>query len=149
MNGIQSYLLRLTAAGLICAGASALCGKGKKELVRFCCACVLALAALLPLAKGELRLPDISYQSEVQNTVDEAMTNARKEQIRLAEQALSEDAREFAQQYGIILMAEVRCSDDGIRVERVILRGSQPNGQLTGALAQRFGISADAITWEG
>ncbi|MEA5040775.1 MAG: hypothetical protein VB086_13220 [Clostridiaceae bacterium] len=152
MNGLQAYLLRLTAAGLICAGVDALCGKGKKELVRFCCACVLALVALAPLSKGELQIPTVSYEAEVQAAVDEAVTRSRQAQVDQTQQALARDAEEFARsQYDLSLTATIVCSEAGDTVEQVVLQGDGGTAKaaLTAALAQRFGISAEAIQWEG
>lgn len=151
MSGLQKYLLQLTAAGLVCAGAVALCGKAKKELVRFCCACILALVALAPLTRGEIQLPEITYKAEVQTAVDDAIKRATKEQTAKTEQALAEDAVAFARQYGLSLTAAITCQEDGKVVKQVILNGTANGGKAAfiAALAQRFGIPAESIQWEG
>jgi len=151
MSGLQNYLLQLTAAGLVCAGAVALCGKAKKELVRFCCACILALVALTPLTRGELKLPEVTYEAEVQTAVNDALRRAQQEQAVKAEQALAQDAEAFAKQCGLSLTAAVTCKEDGSGVKRVVLTGTANGGKAAfiSALAQRFGISAESILWEG
>ena len=148
MTGLRIYLLRLVAAGLVCAGASALCPKGKQELLRFCCACILALTALAPLAKADLTLPRLSYQAEMQAAADEAVTRAGAALRKQTELDLAADAERFAAESGLTLSAEVYCvTEKGqLRVSSVALRGAEAPA-FAAALARRFGIEEDAIVW--
>ena len=131
MSGLREYLLRLVAAGLLCAGVTALCPKGKQELLRICCACVLALTALSPLAGGSWTLPERSYETQVRQAADEALARAREARRQQVELSLAHDAQELAANAGLIVTARVSCAeraDGSLAVSGLWLRGRQRPG---------------------
>ena len=74
MKTLVHVLLRLTAAGALCGALLSLGGSGaRKEILRFCCACVMLILVLTTLQGQTLpELPFSAYEAELDQTVEQA-----------------------------------------------------------------------------
>lgn len=148
MSGLRLYLLRLVTAALICAGAAALCPKGRQEILRFCCACILAVVALAPLLRAPLTVPELHFEAAPQAAASQAEARAAEALQAQTAAALAADIEHLAAQQGLRLTAEVTADTaDGVfRVTAVTLKGEKSDG-FTAQIAQRYGVENDGIVW--
>lgn len=153
MTALGKALLRLTAGGLLCAGALSLGGQGaKKELVRFCCACLMLILVMTALPSGQL--PQLSLdarEAELARTVEDAQTQVLEQLLLQTEERLAREVERLASLGGISGTARVICTrqQQEITVERVELELSSapPEGlsRLTETLCRQLAISREQI----
>lgn len=112
MKTLIHSLLRLTAAGVLCGALLSLGGSGaKKEILRFCCACVMLILVLTALQGQTLpELPFSAYEAALDQTVEQARQETLAELLTKTEQGLAEKVKDMAAAHGIACEAHVTCT---------------------------------------
>lgn len=112
MKTLIHSLLRLTAAGVLCGALLSLGGSGaKKEILRFCCACVMLILVLTALQGQTLpELPFSAYETALDQTVEQARQETLAELLTKTEQGLAEKVEDMAAAHGIACEAHVTCT---------------------------------------
>lgn len=112
MKTLIHSLLRLTAAGALCGALLSLGGSGaRKEILRFCCACVMLILVLTALQGQTLpELPFSAYETALDQTVEQARQETLAELLTKTEQGLAEKVEDMAAAHGIACEAHVTCT---------------------------------------
>lgn len=128
--GMGKALLRLAAGGLLCGGALSLGGTGaRRELVRFCSACVMLILVMTTLQNTSL--PQLSYaeqQNVLEQTAEDARLQTLQEVLRQTEADLSREVERLAALENIQCEAHVTCNQQEglVTVETVELWLASP-----------------------
>ena len=126
MKTLIHSLLRLTAAGALCGALLSLGGSGaKKEILRFCCACVMLILVLTTLQGQTLpELPFSAYEAELDQTVEQARQETMTELLHQTQQGLAQEVVRMAAARGISCEAHVTCAlqEGQVTVTQVELR---------------------------
>lgn len=112
MKTLVHVLLRLTAAGALCGALLSLGGSGaRKEILRFCCACVMLILVLTTLQGQTLpELPFSAYEAELDQTVEQARQETMTELLHQTQQGLAQEVVRMAAARGISCEAHVTCA---------------------------------------
>ena len=112
MKTLVHVLLRLTAAGALCGALLSLGGSGaRKEILRFCCACVMLILVLTALQGQTLpELPFSAYEAELDQTVEQARQETMTELLHQTQQGLAQEVVRMAAARGISCEAHVTCA---------------------------------------
>lgn len=112
MKALVHVLLRLTAAGALCGALLSLGGSGaKKEILRFCCACVMLVLVLTTLQGQTLpELPFSAYEAELDQTVEQARQETMTELLHQTQQGLAQEVVRMAAARGISCETHVTCA---------------------------------------
>lgn len=112
MKTLVHVLLRLTAAGALCGALLSLGGSGaRKEILRFCCACVMLILVLTTLQGQTLpELPFSAYEAELDQTVEQARQETMAELLHQTQQGLAQEVVRMAAARGISCEAHVTCA---------------------------------------
>lgn len=153
MKTLIHSLLRLTAAGALCGALLSLGGSGaKKEILRFCCACVMLILVLTTLQGQTLpELPFSAYEAELDQTVEQARQETMTELLHQTQQGLAQEVVRMAAARGISCEAHVTCAlqEGQVTVTQVELRLPElaPAGlqQLMEELPLQLGITREQI----
>ncbi len=153
MKALVHVLLRLTAAGALCGALLSLGGSGaKKEILRFCCACVMLILVLTALQGQTLpELPFSAYEAELDQTVEQARQETMTELLTKTEQGLAEKVEDMAAAHGIACEAHVTCTQQEGQVTVVqvelLLPELAPAGmqKLMEELPLQLGITREQI----
>ena len=154
---MRALLLRLTAGGLICGLALALGGRdGKRELLRFACACVMAILLITGVRGLSWELPENAWENaQLEDLAAQAQAERLDRELEAVAQALSRDAEEQAALLGLDCTARVTCgrAEDGqasITGAHLTLRGGDETARarLGEALALRYGLPPETIEME-
>lgn len=153
MKTLIHSLLRLTAAGALCGALLSLGGSGaKKEILRFCCACVMLILVLTTLQGQTLpELPFSAYEAELDQTVEQARQETMTELLHQTQQGLAQEVVRMAAARGISCEAHVTCAlqEGQVTVTQVelLLPELAPAGlqQLMEELPLQLGITREQI----
>lgn len=153
MKTLIHSLLRLTAAGALCGALLSLGGSGaKKEILRFCCACVMLILVLTALQGQTLpELPFSAYEAELDQTVEQARQETMTELLHQTQQGLAQEVVRMAAARGISCEAHVTCAlqEGQVTVTQVelLLPELAPAGlqQLMEELPLQLGITREQI----
>lgn len=153
MKTLIHSLLRLTAAGVLCGALLSLGGSGaKKEILRFCCACVMLILVLTTLQGQTLpELPFSAYEAELDQTVEQARQETMTELLHQTQQGLAQEVVRMAAAHGIACEAHVTCTrrEGQVTVVQVelLLPELAPAGlqQLMEELPLQLGITREQI----
>lgn len=153
MKTLVHVLLRLTAAGALCGALLSLGGSGaKKEILRFCCACVMLILVLTALQGQTLpELPFSAYEAELGQTVEQARQETMTELLHQTQQGLAQEVVRMAVARGISCEAHVTCAlqEGQVMVTQVelLLPELAPAGlqQLMEELPLQLGITREQI----
>lgn len=153
MKTLVHVLLRLTAAGALCGALLSLGGSGaKKEILRFCCACVMLILVLTTLQGQTLpELPFSAYEAELDQTVEQARQETMTELLHQTQQGLAQEVVRMAAACGISCEAHVTCAlqEGQVTVTQVelLLPELAPAGlqQLMEELPLQLGITREQI----
>lgn len=153
MKALVHVLLRLTAAGALCGALLSLGGSGaKKEILRFCCACVMLILVLTALQGQTLpELPFSAYEAELDQTVEQARQETMTELLHQTQQGLAQEVVRMAAARGISCEAHVTCAlqEGQVTVTQVelLLPELAPAGlqQLMEELPLQLGITREQI----
>lgn len=153
MKTLIHSLLRLTAAGALCGTLLSLGGSGaKKEILRFCCACVMLILVLTTLQGQTLpELPFSAYEAELDQTVEQARQETMTELLHQTQQGLAQEVVRMAAARGISCEAHVTCAlqEGQVTVTQVelLLPELAPAGlqQLMEELPLQLGITREQI----
>lgn len=153
MKTLIHSLLRLTAAGALCGALLSLGGSGaRKEILRFCCACVMLILVLTTLQGQTLpELPFSAYETALDQTVEQARQETLAELLTKTEQGLAEKVEDMAAAHGIACEAHVTCTrrEGQVTVVQVelLLPELAPAGlqQLMEELPLQLGITREQI----
>ena len=153
MKALVHILLRLTAAGALCGALLSLGGSGaRKEILRFCCACVMLILVLTTLQGQTLpELPFSAYEAELDQTVEQARQETLTELLHQTQQGLAQEVVRMASARGISCEAHVTCAlqDGQVTVTQVelLLPELAPAGlqQLMEELPLQLGITREQI----
>ncbi len=153
MKTLIHSLLRLTAAGALCGALLSLGGSGaKKEILRFCCACVMLILVLTTLQGQTLpELPFSAYEAELDQTVEQARQETMRELLHQTQQGLAQEVVRMAAARGISCEAHVTCAlqEGQVTVTQVelLLPELAPAGlqQLMEELPLQLGITREQI----
>lgn len=153
MKTLVHVLLRLTAAGVLCGALLSLGGSGaKKEILRFCCACVMLILVLTALQGQTLpELPFSAYEAELDQTVEQARQETMTELLHQTQQGLAQEVVRMAAARGISCEAHVTCAlqEGQVTVTQVelLLPELAPAGlqQLMEELPLQLGITREQI----
>lgn len=116
---MTAALMKLVAAGMVCAALMTLCAGAQKELLRFGCACVMTVVLLSVVRQTPLPQLDTGvYRQQVQRQVETAQSQLRQAQLGQTEQDLAERLEEQADTWGLSCAVTVDCTAD-------------PNGAVT------------------
>ncbi len=153
MKTLVHVLLRLTAAGALCGALLSLGGSGaRKEILRFCCACVMLILVLTTLQGQTLpELPFSAYEAELDQTVEQARQETMTELLHQTQQGLAREVVRMAAARGISCEAHVTCAlqEGQVTVTQVelLLPELAPAGlqQLMEELPLQLGITREQI----
>lgn len=153
MKTLIHSLLRLTAAGVLCGALLSLGGSGaKKEILRFCCACVMLILVLTALQGQTLpELPFSAYEAELDQTVEQARQETMTELLHQTQQGLAQEVVRMAAARGIFCEAHVTCAlQEGqvtVTQMELLLPELAPAGlqQLMEELPLQLGITREQI----
>lgn len=153
MKALVHVLLRLTAAGALCGALLSLGGSGaRKEILRFCCACVMLILVLTTLQGQTLpELPFSAYEAELDQTVEQARQETMTELLHQTQQGLAQEVVRMAAARGISCEAHVICAlqEGQVTVTQVelLLPELAPAGlqQLMEELLLQLGITREQI----
>lgn len=153
MKTLVHVLLRLTAAGALCGALLSLGGSGaRKEILRFCCACVMLILVLTTLQGQTLpELPFSAYEAELDQTVEQARQETMTELLHQTQQGLAQEVVRMAAACGISCEAHVTCAlqEGQVTVTQVelLLPELAPAGlqQLMEELLLQLGITREQI----
>lgn len=153
MKTLIHSLLRLTAAGALCGALLSLGGSGaRKEILRFCCACVMLILVLTALQGQTLpELPFSAYEAELDQTVEQARQETMTELLHQTQQGLAQEVVRMAAARGISCEAHVTCAlqEGQVTVTQVelLLPELAPAGlqQLMEELPLQLGITREQI----
>ncbi len=153
MKTLVHVLLRLTAAGALCGALLSLGGSGaRKEILRFCCACVMLILVLTALQGQTLpELPFSAYEAELDQTVEQARQETMTELLHQTQQGLAQEVVRMAAARGISCEAHVTCAlqEGQVTVTQVelLLPELAPAGlqQLMEELPLQLGITREQI----
>lgn len=153
MKTLIHSLLRLTAAGALCGALLSLGGSGaKKEILRFCCACVMLILVLTTLQGQTLpELPFSAYEAELDQTVEQARQETMTELLHQTQQGLAQEVVRMAAARGISCEAHVTCAlQEGqvtVTQMELLLPELAPAGlqQLMEELPLQLGITREQI----
>lgn len=153
MKTLIHSLLRLTAAGALCGALLSLGGSGaRKEILRFCCACVMLILVLTTLQEQTLpELPFSAYEAELDQTVEQARQETMTELLHQTQQGLAQEVVRMAAARGISCEAHVTCAlqEGQVTVTQVelLLPELAPAGlqQLMEELPLQLGITREQI----
>lgn len=153
MDFVREWLLRMVGAVMLTAAVSALTPKGAvRRVALLCCAVILLLAVLCPLAGGALpALPPVSSLGEAA----ERQKEEYEQRNRLAWETLIE---EELISYIEAKAAELHCScavtlrlgtdEEGLPFpEEVTLTAAEENHALTQLLMEELGLARERIRW--
>lgn len=153
MKTLVHVLLRLTAAGALCGALLSLGGSGaRKEILRFCCACVMLILVLTALQGQTLpELPFSAYEAELDQMVEQARQETMTELLHQTQQGLAQEVVRMAAARGISCEAHVTCAlqEGQVTVTQVelLLPELAPAGlqQLMEELPLQLGITREQI----
>ena len=153
MKTLVHVLLRLTAAGALCGALLSLGGSGaRKEILRFCCACVMLILVLTALQGQTLpELPFSAYEAELDQTVEQARQETMTELLHQTQQGLAQEVVRMAAARGISCEAHVTCTlQEGqvtVTQMELLLPELAPAGlqQLMEELPLQLGITREQI----
>ena len=153
MKTLVHVLLRLTAAGALCGALLSLGGSGaRKEILRFCCACVMLILVLTALQGQTLpELPFSAYEAELDQTVEQARQETMTELLHQTQQGLAQEVVRMAAARGISCEAHVTCAlQEGqvtVTQMELLLPELAPAGlqQLMEELPLQLGITREQI----
>lgn len=153
MKTLIHSLLRLTAAGALCGALLSLGGSGaRKEILRFCCACVMLILVLTTLQGQTLpELPFSAYETALDQTVEQARQETMTELLHQTQQGLAQEVVRMAAARGISCEAHVTCAlqEGQVTVTQVelLLPELAPAGlqQLMEELPLQLGITREQI----
>lgn len=153
MKALVHVLLRLTAAGALCGALLSLGGSGaRKEILRFCCACVMLILVLTTLQGQTLpELPFSAYEAELDQTVEQARQETMTELLHQTQQRLAQEVVRMAAACGISCEAHMTCAlqEGQVTVTQVelLLPELAPAGlqQLMEELPLQLGITREQI----
>lgn len=153
MKALVHVLLRLTAAGALCGALLSLGGSGaRKEILRFCCVCVMLILVLTALQGQTLpELPFSAYEAELDQTVEQARQETMTELLHQTQQGLAQEVVRMAAARGISCEAHVTCAlqEGQVTVTQVelLLPELAPAGlqQLMEELPLQLGITREQI----
>lgn len=153
MKTLVHNLLWLTAAGVLCGALLSLGGSGaRKEILRFCCACVMLILVLTTLQGQTLpELPFSAYEAELDQTVEQARQETMTELLHQTQQGLAQEVVRMAAARGISCEAHVTCAlqEGQVTVTQVelLLPELAPAGlqQLMEELPLQLGITREQI----
>lgn len=153
MKTLIHSLLRLTAAGALCGALLSLGGSGaRKEILRFCCACVMLILVLTALQGQTLpELPFSAYEAELDQTVEQARQETMTELLHQTQQGLAQEVVRMAAARGISCEAHVTCAlQEGqvtVTQMELLLPELAPAGlqQLMEELPLQLGITREQI----
>lgn len=155
MEGIQSYLLSVTAVALICAIITAMIGDktGSSKAIKMICGVFIAAVILKPSI--QLKFKDFkAYENEIREIITEPVMAGERMGKEAILQALSNETEERirreAEKMGCSLDVEVIWT--GFQPTQITLEGPiSPYGKkaMVNWIAHNIGISEDAQTWIG
>ena len=153
MKTLVHVLLLLTAAGALCGALLSLGGSGaRKEILRFCCACVMLILVLTTLQGQTLpELPFSAYEAELDQTVEQARQETMTELLHQTQQGLAQEVVRMAAARGVSCEAHVTCvlQEGQVTVTQVelLLPELAPAGlqQLMEELPLQLGITREQI----
>ena len=150
MSAATGYLLRICVGGICCACAITLSGEGaKREITRFCCACIMLILCFSCIKQIDLGTFDRSYGSQVQDQVDQALADSAEAQRLQVDASLEQQIENQARTLGVVCTAEVQSALDGgvYTVTRVTLYGADGQNilSLCSWITDQMGVSGDKI----
>ena len=156
MEWIRSYVLTLTAAGILCALVRSLAGKaGKSQGFSLACGAFLILAALGPLRR--MPLPAVGENwTNLEYEISRSQTDAQKTIQREMDAVIVEKTRAYIGDKGKALGAELEVevtleTKDGLSVPAAVeIRGPYSpyiKAKLSHMLEEDLGIPEDAQRW--
>lgn len=156
MEWIRSYILTLTAAGILCAVVRSLAGKaGKGRGLSLACGAFLILAALGPFRSFSLDTASANWD-DLQYEVSRSQENTAEAVRRQTEAVIAEKTRAYILDKGKSLGAELEVevtlkTKDGLSIPAAVeIRGQYSpyiKAKLSHMLEEDLGISADAQRW--
>lgn len=155
MAQLSEYVLRLTAAALICGLLLSLFGDGGlKELVRLICSVFLAITVFSPLKS--LDIPDFeeyftTFSADAQDISRQGTEMAHSARLEHISDTLTAYILDKAASLGMQLQITLSLTPDGCP-EEILLTGEVPaknRRQLSQWLTEQLGISKENQQWIG
>ena len=155
MEGLQSYILSVTAAGILCAVISCLGGKGSHgPILKLMCGIVMTAVIIKPvLSAAPINL------SRYLKQLDADAASVVESGLRSSDEALRERITGELEAYildkagelGLQITAAVTLDDQDAAPASVVISGSaSPHARsaMTEMLREELGIPAEALEWK-
>ena len=110
---MTAALIKLVAAGAVCAALLTLCNGAQRELLRFGCSCLMMVVLLSLLRQTPLPSFDIRwYEEQVRLQVEAAQNQSLQAQLEQIGQELAGEAQRQAAVLSLQCRAQVSCIAD-------------------------------------
>ncbi len=157
MDSLQSYLISVIAAALLCAAAEGILQTSAvKEPVKMICGIVLTITVVSPLRNVDLTNTiafDTSFRTAASTAAAEGEAMAKEARYRVIKEKTEAYIQDKAAALGAEISADVDlCGDDPPVPQRAVISGqitADKKAQLLQILQTQLGITEENLEWTG